>query len=227
MKRCPSCNVNYDTDRKSCPFCRDILEEISEANFQSYPKYKETKTKRKIVEKIFIFLSIIAAIVCVISNYYDYVAGHTYLWSVVVLICIVLLWALIRGIIISNRYFAERYLFVILLLQLMFMSIELVDVKHLNLDWSITYMMPFLTIAYLLTIVLYSIINSKKFADFFIYMLLMSLFAITEILFVVFNKVSVDWPVLASSLSGLFVIIGMFIFPTKTVKEELKKRLRA
>jgi hypothetical protein len=55
----------------------------------------------------------------------------------------------------------------------------------------------------------------------------MSLFAITEILFVVFNKVSVDWPVLASSLSGLFVIIGMFIFPTKTVKEELKKRLRA
>ena len=112
MKRCNSCNINYDTDRKSCPFCRDILEEISEPKFQSYPKYKETKTKMKLVEKIFIFLSIVTVIICALSNFYDYKAGNTYLWSVVVFIGIVLLWALIRGIIISNRYFAERFLFV-------------------------------------------------------------------------------------------------------------------
>lgn len=227
MKKCPTCNIYFDTDRKSCPFCRNILEEVSESKFQAYPKYKETKTKKRMVEKIFIFLSIIAVIVCGISNYYDYIAGHEYLWSVVVLIGIILLWVFIRGIIISNRYFAERFLFVILLLQLMFMSIELIDVKHLTLNWSVTYMMPILTVAYLVTLVLYSMIKPKKYAEFFIYMILISLFAILQILFVVFNKVTTDWPVVAASAFGLFVIIGMFLFPTKTTKDELKKRLRA
>lgn len=227
MKRCPSCNINYDTDRKSCPFCREILEEISEAKFQAYPKYKETKTKKRMVEKIFIFLSIVSVIICAISNYYDYQAGHTYLWSVVVLIGIILLWVFIRGIIISNRYFAERFLFVILLLQLMMMSIELIDIKYWHLDWSLTYMLPILTICYLGTLVLYSMIKPIKFAEFFIYILLISLVAVSQILLVIFNKVSIDWPILASSLTGLFVIIGIILFPTKTAKEELKKRLRA
>ena len=227
MKRCNKCNIDFNTDRKSCPFCRSILEEVTESNHQPYPKYQEMSKKKRIVEKIFIFLSLIAVIVSIVSNYYDYVAGHTYLWSVVVLIGVIFLWVFIRGIIISNRYFAQRFLFVILLLELMFISIELIDIKYLHLDWSLTYMLPFLSISYLFTLSLYAIISPRRFADFFIYMILISLASIAEILLVVFNKVSVDWPILASSLFGLFVLVGMFLFPTKTSKEELKKRLRA
>ena len=211
MKKCPTCNIYFDTDRKSCPFCRNVLEEISESKFQDYPAYKESKNKKRLVEKIFIFLSIIAVI----------------LWSIIVLIGIILLWVFIRGIIISNRYFAERFLFVVLLLQLMLMSIEVIDGKSFSFNWSLTYMMPILTVSYLSTLVLYAMIKPKKYAEFFIYMILISLFAITQILFVVFNKVSVDWPIVAASAFGLFVIIGMFLFPTKTTKDELKKRLRA
>ena len=227
MKRCNKCNIDFNTDRKSCPFCRSILEEVTESNHQPYPKYQEVSKKKRIVEKIFIFLSLIAVIVSIVSNYYDYVAGHTYLWSLIVLIGVIFLWVFIRGIIISNRYFAQRFLFVILLLELMFISIELIDIKYLHLDWSITYMLPFLSIAYLFTLSLYAMISPRRFADFFIYMILISLASIAEILLVVFNKVSVDWPILASSLFGLFVLVGMFLFPTKTSKEELKKRLRA
>lgn len=227
MKKCPTCNIYFDTDRKSCPFCRNVLEEISESKFQDYPAYKESKNKKRLVEKIFIFLSIIAVIVCAISNYYDYQSGHKSLWSIIVLIGIILLWVFIRGIIISNRYFAERFLFVVLLLQLMLMSIEVIDGKNFSFNWSLTYMMPILTVSYLSTLVLYAMIKPKKYAEFLIYIILISLFAITQILFVVFNKVSVDWPIVAASAFGLFVIIGMFLFPTKTTKDELKKRLRA
>ena len=109
----------------------------------------------------------------------------------------------------------------------MLMSIELIDIKYWHLDWSLTYMLPILTICYLGTLVLYSMIKPKKFAEFFIYMLLISLAAVSEILLVIFKQVSADWPTLAASLTGLFVIIGMFLFPSKTSKEELKKRLRA
>lgn len=227
MKRCNKCHIDFNTDRKSCPFCRSVLEEVTESNHQPYPKYQEVSKKKRIVEKIFIFLSLIAVIVSIVSNYYDYVAGHTYLWSLIVLIGVIFLWVFIRGIIISNRYFAQRFLFVILLLELMFISIELIDIKYLHLDWSLTYMLPFLSIAYLFTLSLYAMISPRRFADFFIYMILISLASIAEILLVVFNKVSVDWPILASSLFGLFVLVGMFLFPTKTSKEELKKRLRA
>ena len=227
MKRCNKCNIDFNTDRKSCPFCRSILEEVTESNHQPYPKYQEVSKKKRIVEKIFIFLSLIAVIVSIVSNYYDYVAGHTYLWSVIVLIGVIFLWVFIRGIIISNRYFAQRFLFVILLLELMCISIELIDIKYLHLDWSLTYMLPFLSIAYLFTLSLYAMISPRRFAEFFIYMILISLASIAEILLVVFNKVSVDWPILASSLFGLFVLVGMFLFPAKTSKEELKKRLRA
>ncbi len=227
MKRCPTCNIHFDTDRKSCPFCRDILEKVSESKFQDYPKYNETKTKKRMVEKIFIFLSIIAVIVCAISNYYDYIAGHKSLWSLIVLIGIVLLWVFIRGIIISNRYFAERFLFVVLLLQLMLMSIEVINIMNFKLNWSITYMMPILTVAYLSTLILYAMIKPEKYAEFLIYMIAISLFAITQILFLVFGKVTTDWPIVAASAFGLFVLIGIFLFPTKTTKDELKKRFRA
>ena len=84
MKRCNKCNIDFNTDRKSCPFCRSILEEVTESNHQPYPKYQEMSKKKRIVEKIFIFLSLIAVIVSIVSNYYDYVAGHTYQWSAVV-----------------------------------------------------------------------------------------------------------------------------------------------
>lgn len=227
MKRCNTCNIYFETDRKSCPFCRSVLDEVSETVHEAYPKFQETKNKKRLVEKIFIFLSIISVIICGVSNYYDYVAGHKYLWSIIVLIGIILLWVFIRGIIISNRYFAQRLLFVILLLELMFISIEFFDSKYLSLDWSITYMLPFLMISYLATLTMYALIKPHRFAEFFIYMILLSLGSIVEVLLVVFNKVSVDWPVLASALFGLFILIGMFLFPTKTAKEELKKRLRA
>lgn len=227
MKKCENCNISFETNRKSCPFCKTILKEVSESNFQEYPKYSEVVKKKTIVEKIFIFLSIVAIIICGIANYYDILAGHNYLWSVLVFIGICLLWVLIRGVIISKRNFSSRLAYVMALLDLMFISIETFNNQKFELDWSITYLVPFLMIVYLITMLMIVIIKPKRFPDFFANIMFFSFVSALTGLLVAFNKVSVDWPCIASCLCGIFVIIGIFLFPSKKTKEEFKKRFRA
>lgn len=227
MKKCEICNISFETNRKSCPFCKSILKEVSESNFQDYPKYLEVVKRKTIVEKIFIFLSIVAFIVCAIANYYDFKAGHHYLWSVLVYIGIILLWILIRGIIISKRNFSSRLAYMMALLDLLFISIETFNKHVFELNWSITYMIPFLMIAYLTTIMLIVIIRPKRFPDFFANIMFFSIIATLFGLLVVFNKVSVDWPSIVACLYGIFIIIGIFLFPSKKTKDEFKKRFRA
>lgn len=227
MKKCENCNISFETNRKSCPFCKSILKEESVSNFQEYPKYKEVVKKRTIIEKIFVFLSLVAVIVCAIANYYDIRAGHTYLWSVLVFIGIVLLWVLVRGIIISKRNFSSRLAYVMALLDLMMISIETFNNQKFELDWSITFLVPFFMIAYLTTIMLIVIIRPKRFPDFFANIMFFSLVSALFGLFIVFKLVSVDWPSIVACLYGVFIIIGIFLFPSKKTKEEFKKRFRA
>ena len=57
MKYCRECNIDIDTNRVTCPFCRDILDEKNndKTKMEKYESYKETPYKNHMVRKIFIF----------------------------------------------------------------------------------------------------------------------------------------------------------------------------
>ena len=65
MKYCRECNIDIDTNRVTCPFCRDILDEKNgdKTKMEKYESYKETPYKNPMVRKIFLFISLISSIV--------------------------------------------------------------------------------------------------------------------------------------------------------------------
>ena len=38
MKRCPSCKININTDRKTCPLCYDILEDVDDKQLEKHER---------------------------------------------------------------------------------------------------------------------------------------------------------------------------------------------
>ena len=70
MKYCPSCHIDVNTDRITCPLCRTNLEtKVENSNnviYQPYPKFKEREKRRHLFFKILIFLSIFVSIVMLI-----------------------------------------------------------------------------------------------------------------------------------------------------------------
>ena len=88
MKKCKVCNLDYNTERYTCPFCKNLLEETNEKSkvetiHQEYPKFKDKIYKKSVIHKIFTFLSIITIIIVVVTNLYEYNKGIKSLWSII------------------------------------------------------------------------------------------------------------------------------------------------
>ena len=48
MKKCSNCKVFFKTNRKSCPFCHTILDDIdNQKDYQEYPKYEKVVTPKR------------------------------------------------------------------------------------------------------------------------------------------------------------------------------------
>lgn len=231
MKKCKSCNLNYNTDRYTCPFCKNLLEETNsiskiETVHQEYPKFKDKIYKINLALKIFIFLSLICGITVIIANYYEYQKGIKSLWSVITLIGIATLWSLIYDLIISRANSAKRIFKFGFNLSLLILSIEYCSItsKGNYSNWSITYTIPFILIATLTAINMLVIIARKKYPSYIGYQFWASILLVMYHLLYIFNINKSLWTTLSCMLYGISTIIGIFFFGGKKTKEEFKKR---
>ncbi len=229
MKHCHECNIDIDTNRVTCPFCRDILKEINDdtTKMEDYQKYKETKQNSHTVRKIFIFLSLIAIFVCSLVN------GLTFsgsLWSLIVIGGIIYLWVLIRITIMSRQNIALK-----LFLQAVAIGIILlfIQVQNNNIHWLMPYALPFLMVATTLAITLLIFIKIMRYRDYMLYLIMVALLGIipiilvfietTQYLFEVDGKLII-WPSIVSCSYAVFTLIGMFLFGDRATKTEFIKR---
>lgn len=230
MKKCKSCNFTYNTDRYTCPFCKNRLEETNEQpliTYQPYPKFKDKIHKTNLVQKIFVFLTLIASLVVTITNYYNYKKGINSLWSVITLIGIITLWSFIKGIIISKKSGAKRVFNFGLCLILLILSIEYLSLtkKGNYSNWSLNYVIPFILIGILSAINFIIIIRKKTYTNNVGYALWTPILLIAYYLLYIFDIVTVAWPSISCLVYGFSSLIAIFFFGGKATIQELKKRL--
>ena len=228
MKKCNKCNINYNTDRFTCPFCKSTLDEIEpKATYQSYPKFKDKIYKVNVVQKAFIFLTIIASIIVMITNYYEYKQGLDSLWSIIVLIGLITIWSFIKGLIISKKNLSKRIILFGFSLILLILSIEYLSITHKGnyTNWGINYVIPFILISILTAINFTIIIRKKNFSDHIGYALWTSLLLIAYHSLYIFNITNILWTSLSCFIYGICSIIAFFFFGGKSTIQELKKRL--
>jgi len=224
MKYCNSCKVSVDSSRKTCPLCYEILENPNDVvSTQEYPKPAEKK-KKGFFFRFFLFLSVVASGICVFLNIMNYnVASEVPLWSILVVSGIIYFWITIK------YTFMGRGVITYKLALLAFVHCIIILLVNIVIGfenkWSIAWVMPFIFVSHLFTILVISFANKKIFVDSIVAILIFGLLSIIPYIVYHYGHITERIPALVSMFFGLASIVLLFVFKFPDVKEELKKRL--
>ena len=221
MKKCPKCNTFLNTERKSCPLCSEILKVVDgETNPPKYPKPKDTMKKKSFFVKTLSFLTTLIVTGSILYNLITYRSNPS-LWSLVVLTAVLYMWILLRVTFRGKSHIPQR-----LILQMITISVltYAIDFVFKSTNWSINYVIPFISMASTITIIAVLFANRVKFGDYFLYAFACIIFGFVPFILWLFRVVDVLWPSLAAASLSFATLVSMIIFADQETKEELKKR---
>lgn len=218
MKKCYKCNVSISSNAVKCPLCNSAIDDDHVDN-SVFPVIPNIYTKNKLFFKLLLFVSVFGCVICTIINY---IINRKIGWSWFVIAGIISFWlTFITGI-------KKRHHFI----KLLFSEVLLILVASILWDyftgwyfWSITYVLPFLSIAYIVTLFFLRIFLKNIFRDYVIYIYINSLIGLIPLYFVIKNVLAVRWPSIVCVVFSLFSILALAIFNHRQMKNELERRL--
>lgn len=222
MKKCHSCNVYINTERKTCPLCYDILEDVDgkELEKPTYPLYSIKKNKKNLFIKTVIFICLFTTIITLFIDLVTRKSGEKF-WFPYVGASMLYIFILIRNCILSKNNTAFR-----IVVQMISLSVLVYVIDYFSgyTGWSINYVIPLLSVVSSFTIVIVLLARKVKYSE-YIFCLISSLILGTiPFILWLFKLVGVLWPSLFAVCFSLMVFLGIIIFADKATKEEFKKR---
>ncbi|MEG0021261.1 MAG: DUF6320 domain-containing protein [Bacilli bacterium] len=218
MKKCFKCNVMINTNTDDCPLCNTPLNK-NENGKDVFPILLTRYRSHELFYKILLLASIFGGILCLAINY---LVSKDLKWSYFVIAGIVSFWiTLIAGV--RRRHYFLRMLFtefnIILLVS--FISNYFTGFNNL---WSLTYVLPFISVSYILSVFITRIFLKSPLKDYIIYIYINCLIGIIPIILVFKDVVKVAWPSIISASLSVFLMLILFIFNRKQVTQELERR---
>lgn len=220
MKRCERCNVNVNTEFDTCPLCFRELTDVEGKKSRDLYKQKVDKPKnkhRELMIKIFLFLSLIATVACLLVNLLTKVLP---LWSLLVVQVIIYCWILVCHTILSDRGILGKILLQVISIFGLLWTCEWIAEGG---KWMIDYVCP--SIAIVISVVMFilaqTIKNHKGVLSFFIMTIILILLTGSFLLFgaTTFNLLNI----IALSTEGI-CLVGIILFSGKALKIELSKK---
>jgi len=220
MKKCPKCNLYYNTTRKSCPLCFEILEDDG-GEFQGpdYPRPVPQPASYNLILRIIAFLSVIAVFVSVLVNALTFAKTKTF-WSVIVALGVGYFWVLLRSTFRAKGNVGMKLVIQMVMLSILIVVIDAVTGFH---RWSLDYVVPFLSMASLLAIIAV-LLGKVKIAEYLLYLLAAAILGFIPFILWLVKLATVLWPSLSAASLSFATIIGMVFFADRETKEEMKKR---
>ena len=167
MKKCPKCDISFDTNRYTCPFCKVNLiesdENIIDVVHQEYPSFKKEEKKKSFVLRLFIFLTIMAVILSALLSYFLNDGEEGFYAFLIVIASLLVGWLFIKGVILSKLNFPIRIIAFAISLIFLLMIIEY-DLS--NDSWVLNYLLSFILVAALITIVFAIFIKVRRFQNY-------------------------------------------------------------
>lgn len=222
MKRCPSCNIKVNTDRKTCPLCYDILIDVDNVKLEEpiYPLYSLKKNKKNLFIKTIIFVCLLTSIVTLFINLITRKEGES-LWFPYIAASMLYIFILIRNCILSKYNTAFR-----IVVQMISLSVLMYIIDYFSgyTGWSINYVIPLLSVVSSFTIVIVLLARKVKYSEYIFCLISSIILGTIPFILWVFKLVEVLWPSLFAVCFSFMVFLGIIIFADKLTKEEFKKR---
>lgn len=217
MKYCNKCKVNVAGNRLKCPLCQNELEILNnEGNIEKFPEIKKKKTG--FAWKFFIFLSIVAMIICVMINY-EFPQGG--MWSKFVILAFITL-GINLFIVVKKHKNVLKCLFFETIIISGFVAFW--DYYTGMQGWSINWVLPILFIIILATMGILSKCLKISSEEHIVYLLSTAVLGMIPIIFLIKNMLYIKLPsVICAGVSGIF-FFAIIVFEGKKMLEEFKRR---
>lgn len=219
MRYCENCRVRIRTPQKHCPLCQGALSGDGSGCEQLFPDLSEETSKLAFWFKIYTFVCVLAAVVCVSLN--AALPFDTW-WSLFVLAGVACAW-LVTVVAIRKR----RNLLKNAMWQLVLACIALVlwDWATGWQLWALDYGLPAAVVAALVSMLVIITVRKMSSPEYMIYLLMCCGFGLIPLVLLVCGALKVQWPSIVSSACCVIVLAAFGIFQGGSVWSELKKSL--
>lgn len=222
MKICPKCHVKVLNNRLTCPLCHTVLEvSDSKERCQEYPKYQPPVEKYNMAKRMIMFWGLIAIIVSIVINYLTFDKKNPDYWSSIVTVGIILGLVITLITILSKLSITIKVLTPMVFVELLILTIEINSKKY----WSFYYLVPFLIIVFLIVIFILHLSLEIKGRELVVSLLFFDIAALVFSLVALIKKVRVSWTYMTLLTFSVIMLLVIFFFLGKTLKEELAKKM--
>jgi hypothetical protein len=217
MKYCKTCHVHYDTPIDHCILCNGELDsEGSEVLTYKFTEMQKKPASRLFI-RIFYFLNIVSIIV---SLYLDFADGLPLEWSLIVSITNLYAIAMFITLTVPTIWTSKLTKSIILTV----LSVILIGLSIRDYAWAIDIVLPFAVLSNILIITILILANKKKWFDYFSSLLVITIIGLVPGLLNLFRVTTLQWPSLICFAYSAFTLFGIFILPSKSSREEFKRR---
>ena len=217
MKYCKTCRVHYDSDLEHCLLCNGELEHSDDKkSIFKFPEMTKKSSSRFLI-RFFIYLNIIAAIV---SIYFDYANGLPLSWSLVV--TVTTLYAIAMYIVLAIPTIWTSKLVKTIILTVL--AVILIGLSIRDYSWAIDVVFPFAIMSNILLLSILIVFNKKKWYDYFSSLIIITIIGLVPGILNIFNVTVVQWPSMVCFFYAIFTVLGIIFLPSKSSREEFKRR---
>lgn len=221
MKVCPNCKANIVGNWQGCPLCKNELhlkdkeQENSDSVFLNLPLEFNRQKALQLLIKLSLLLVVIYFVVQIFWPFRFF--GLEY-----VIFGLMITWTLVVIFVQKRRNIVKTILY-----YLLFISIMSVYFDYTNgwLGWSITFVIPIISIASLLAMFIYAQVASLEISDYILYLQLTSLLGLAPLVFLIMDWVKLTLPSVLSVLFSLFMFVLLLLKYRRLMILELQKRM--
>lgn len=221
MKVCPNCKASIRGDWTTCPICQvpltNTTSEIKETTsvFLEFPLRFNRQQALKILFRVSLLLVLFYFIVQFIWPFQFF--GLEY-----VIFGILILWTSFVIFVYKRNNIAKTILYFLLFISLLSLYF---DYTNGWVGWSITFVIPILSISSILAMFITMQVTSLGVGDYILYLQLASLIGIVPLLLLIMGWVHHPLPSILSVLFSLFMFTLLLLRYRKMMIRELQKRM--
>lgn len=222
MKTCPNCKASVKGEWTSCPLCETFLmeskkdQEIEESSFLRLP----LTFNRQQAIKIYLRISLVLVFIYFIAHY---IWSFQFFGLEYVLFGLFITWTLFVIFLRKRRNIAK-----VILYFLIFISMVTIYFDYVNdgwIGWSITFVVPILSVSALLAILISVLVVRLRFEDYILYLQLAALVGLVPLVFLIMGWVGHPLPSVLSVIFSLVMFVTLLIRYRKQMISELQKRM--
>lgn len=217
---CEHCKVNIECKADRCPLCGQQIVGDKESFLAPQQVFPTPKVSKRISTKfslVYTIISVLATLICIIINF---VTNPNFMWSIMVMVCLIYVYYLVRFTFISQGKFNARVLGQALMLTIVFFCVRwFVGGNH----WIFITWLPLVYFVSEVLLGAYMIIYKQRARKNIITLITLSIMGVVPTIVAYALNLDVKWPSIAVTAFSLALIVVILILGRKLIIGELKR----